>query len=58
MDVADGVRVTGPLALHARGFGGELARLGFTRYSAQKQLRLAAHVSRWLGDAGLGAAEP
>lgn len=57
MDVADGVRVTGPLALHARGFGGELARLGFTRYSAQKQLQLAAHVSRWLGDAGLGAAE-
>lgn len=57
MDVVDGVRVTGPLALHARGFAGELARLGFTRGSAQKQLQLAAHVSRWLGDAGLGTAE-
>jgi integrase/recombinase XerD len=57
MDVVDGVCVTGPLAPHARGFAGELVRLGFTRYSAQKQLQLAAHVSRWLGDAGLGTAE-
>jgi len=56
MDAVDGVRVTGPLAPHARGFAGELARLGFTRYSAQKQLLLVAHVSRWLGDAGLSAA--
>ena len=55
MDVADGVRVTGPLALHARGFGGELARLGFTFVlRARSSCRLAAHVSRWLGDAGLG----
>ena len=36
---------------------GELVRLGFTRYSAQKQLQLAAHVSRWLGEAGFGTAE-
>ena len=57
MVVVDGVCVTGPLAPHARGFAGELVRLGFTRYSAQKQLQLAAHVSRWLGDAGLGTAE-
>jgi integrase/recombinase XerD len=57
MEVVDGVRVTGPLALHARGFAGELVRLGFTKYSAQKQLQLAAHVSRWLGDTGLGTAE-
>lgn len=57
MDVVDGVRVTGPLVLHARGFAGELVRLGFTRYSAQKQLQLAAHVSRWLGDAGLSTAD-
>jgi len=53
----DRVRVTGPLAPYARGFAGELARLGFTRYSAQRQLRLAAHVSGWLGDAGLTVAE-
>ena len=57
MVVVDGVCVTGPLAPHARGFAAELVRLGFTRYSAQKQLQLAAHVSRWLGDAGLGTAE-
>ena len=57
MDVVDGVRVTGPLAPYARGFAVELARLGFTRGSAQKQLQLAAHVSRWLGDAGLGTAD-
>jgi integrase/recombinase XerD len=53
MDVVDGVRMSGPLAPYARGFAGELARLGFTIYSAQKQLQLAAHVSRWLDDAGL-----
>ena len=49
MDVVDGVRVTGPLALHARGFAGELARLGFTRGSAQKQLQLAAHAQQVAG---------
>ena len=57
MDVVDGVRMPGPLAPYARGFAAELAWLGFTRYSAQKQLQLAAHVSRWLDDAGLGTAE-
>ncbi len=57
MNVVDGVRVTGPLALYARGFAGELVRLGFTRRSAQKQPQLAAHVSRWLGDAGRGTAD-
>ena len=57
MDVVDGVRVAGPLAPFARGFAGELARLGFTSGSAQKQLLLAAHVSRWLGAVGLGAAD-
>jgi hypothetical protein len=45
MEVVDGGRVTGPLSSYARGFAGELARLGFTRYSALKQLALAAHVS-------------
>jgi hypothetical protein len=57
MDVVDGVRVRGPLAAYARGLVGELARLGFSRGSAQKQLQLAAHVSRWLGDTGLDTAE-
>jgi integrase/recombinase XerD len=57
MDDLHAVRMVGPLGLYARGFAGELARLGFTRLSAQKQLGLAAHLSRWLGDAGLGVAD-
>jgi integrase/recombinase XerD len=54
MDVLYGVRMTGPLAPHARGLAGELARLGFTETSARAQLGLAAHLSRWLAAAGLG----
>lgn len=54
MDVLYGVRMTGPLALHATGLAGELARLGFTKMSARSQLGLAAHLSRWLAAAGLG----
>lgn len=55
MDVLHGVRMTGPLAPHATGLAGELARLGFTEMSARAQLGLAAHLSRWLAAAGLGA---
>jgi site-specific recombinase XerD len=54
MDVLYGVRMTGPLAPHATGLAGELARLGFTEMSARAQLGLAAHLSRWLAAAGLG----
>ena len=39
-----------------KGLAGELARLGFTDVSARCQLGLAAHLSRWLAGAGLGAA--
>lgn len=53
MDVLYGVRMTGPLAPHVRGLVGELARLGFTELSARCQLRLAAHLSRWLAAGGL-----
>lgn len=56
MGVLYGVRMTGPLAPYARGLAGELARLGFTEFSARGQLGLAAHLSRWLGAAGLGTA--
>jgi len=56
MDVLYGVRMTGPLAPHARGLAGELARLGFTEFSARCQLGLAAHLSGWLGAAGLDTA--
>ena len=54
MDGLYGVRMTGPLAPHATGLAGELARLGFTEMSARGQLGLAAHLSRWLAAAGLG----
>jgi site-specific recombinase XerD len=57
MDVLYGVCMTGPLAPHATGLAGELARLGFTEMSARAQLGLAAHLSRWLADAGLGTME-
>jgi site-specific recombinase XerD len=45
------VRVTGPLAVFAGGFAGELARLGYKPNAAADQLRLMAHLSRWM-DAG------
>ena len=48
MDVLYGVRMTGPLAPHAMGLAGELARLGFAETSARAQLGLAAHLSRGL----------
>jgi len=47
--------VKGPLAPYAVGFAGELERLGYTPHSAGKQLRLFAHLSRWLTHAGLKA---
>jgi integrase/recombinase XerD len=57
MDGLYGVRVAGPLALYAQGFAVELARLGYRSGPAQKQLQLAAQLSGWLADAGLGAAD-
>ena len=47
--------VTGPLAEYAGGFRAELARLGYTPLTAAGQLRLVAHLSRWLAAEGLGA---
>ncbi|HEY5361106.1 MAG TPA: site-specific integrase [Streptosporangiaceae bacterium] len=49
------VRVTGPLAGFAEGFAGELARLGYKPNAAADQLRLMAHLSRWMDGEGLGA---
>jgi len=59
MTVADlfGVRVTGPLLPHAEGFSERLTELGYTRLSAADQLRLMAHLSRWLASRGLGAGQ-
>lgn len=42
------VRVTGPLAPFAAGFAAELVAQGYTSQPAAQQLRLLAHVSRWL----------
>jgi integrase/recombinase XerD len=47
------VRVTGPLEGHAPGFIAQLAGAGYARDSAVFQLRLMAHVSRWLAEEGL-----
>jgi integrase/recombinase XerD len=53
MDVASRVRVSGPLAGYAGGFAAYLAGAGYTPLSAANQLRLLAHLSRWLEDRGL-----
>jgi integrase/recombinase XerD len=47
--------VAGPLAQYADGFRAELARLGYTPLTAASQLRLVAHLSRWLAAEGLDA---
>lgn len=51
------VRVTGPLAGYRVGFGEELTAVGYTPGSAQLQLHLMAHASRWLASQGLTAGE-
>ena len=42
------VRVRGPLAPHADGLCADLVAQGYTALSAANQMRLMAHVSRWL----------
>jgi integrase/recombinase XerD len=54
MGRTDRVRIAGPLAALADGFGAELNRLGYSRFTAEEQLQLMAHVSGWLEDHGLG----
>ena len=51
------VRVSGPLAAYRDGFAAELAGRGYTPGSAQRQVGLLAHLSRWLDSRGLGAAD-
>ena len=53
MIVVAGSRVIGPLEPYAAGFAAELERLGYTAFSVAGQLRLAAHLSRWLAGEGL-----
>ena len=52
---ASRVQVMGPLRGYTPGFCEELAAQGFTDWSATAQLRLMAHVSRWLADQSLDA---
>jgi integrase/recombinase XerD len=51
------VRVSGPLYAYRDGFAEELAGQGYTPGSAQRQVGLLAHLSRWLDSCGLGAAD-
>jgi hypothetical protein len=50
------VRVEGPLALYASGFGAHLVGQGYAPSSAEDQLRLMAHLSRWLAEQRTGPA--
>jgi integrase/recombinase XerD len=49
------VKVTGPLAPYALDFGQELVRRGYTELSTAEQVRLMAHLSRWMASEGLRA---
>jgi integrase/recombinase XerD len=57
MDVVSRVRVDGPLAGYAAGFAVHLAGAGYTPLSAAGQVRVLAHLSRWLGEHGLGVGD-
>ncbi len=50
-------RVVGPLAPHADGVRSELARLGYTHWSAEHRVWLMGHLSRWLAGEGLELSE-
>jgi site-specific recombinase XerD len=56
-DKASRVRVTGPLTAYASSFAAELSRVGYRENPTADQVRLLAHLSRWLASEGLGAAE-
>jgi integrase/recombinase XerD len=51
------IRVVGPLEPYVRGFLDELARQGYAPWSATSYLGLMGHLSRWLRDHDLAAAE-
>src|SRR5688572_22605814 len=50
------VRVQGPLAPYAPGFDADLRGQGYAPSSAEGQLRLMAHLSRWLAEQRTGPA--
>ncbi|HZD15871.1 MAG TPA: tyrosine-type recombinase/integrase [Pseudonocardiaceae bacterium] len=51
------VRMSGPIAGFAAGFAAELQSLGYSDHSARAQLWLAAHMSGWMAERGLGVSE-
>jgi len=51
------VKVVGPLAGYVDGFHLELQRQGYRPNAQCDQLRLMAHVSRWLAEQGLDAGD-
>ena len=57
MSQASRVRVTGPLVSYVDGFYAELAAQGYQPRSAEDQVRLLAHLSRWLAAEGLAGAD-
>lgn len=57
MSGPESVRVLGPLAGYVEGFLAELLSRGYARGSAANQLRLVAHLSRWLASQGLDAGD-
>lgn len=48
------VRVVGPLEPWVSGFASELRKAGYTEHATADQLRVFAHVSRWLDERRLG----
>ena len=52
-----GIHVVGPLERYVPGFLEELARQGYTPWSATSYLGLMGHLSRWLRDHNVPAAE-
>jgi len=57
MSNARAVRIRGPLTKYVDGFCDELSRQGYTPEPACVQLRLMAHLSRWLEDESLEAGD-
>ena len=51
------VKVSGPLVPFVAGFHDELERQGYTPLGAECQLRVMAHISRWMADRKLGPSE-
>jgi site-specific recombinase XerD len=52
-----GIRISGPLAGFAEGFGAELAQLGYAPASVRLQMKVLADLSDWLLNHGMVAAD-